>query len=266
MACRLNCICVRKRQDGFTLIELLVVIAIIALLMAILMPSLRKAREQARAVVCANNLRQDVLYLTLYASDNDDFVISNNSFPTYEIAIGHTTVAQPYVALGLLYYEGILEDPKVYFCPSEKLNKYNRDYSYVYVPYPYKTVFPPRNERPNWRITMSYMYRFGWGSFSTSDMTVDERLRTGGKVKLSSLSKKGIIGDSAHFASQSEMYHDGQAGDLLRIRHWALGKPAWNFAYGDTHVERFHVEPAEYSTYGAWWIEWVDRDRKKPPL
>ena len=52
---------------GFTLIELLVVIAIIALLMAILFPVLRKAREQGRDVVCRNNLRQIGLAANFYA-------------------------------------------------------------------------------------------------------------------------------------------------------------------------------------------------------
>ncbi len=56
---------------GFTLIELLVVIAIIALLMAILMPALRKAREQTKRVACASNIRQNLLTLTMYADEND---------------------------------------------------------------------------------------------------------------------------------------------------------------------------------------------------
>ena len=60
----------RKRAFGFTLIELLVVISIIALLMAILMPSLRKARDQARGVVCKSNLNQWGKMFYLYTNDN----------------------------------------------------------------------------------------------------------------------------------------------------------------------------------------------------
>jgi prepilin-type N-terminal cleavage/methylation domain-containing protein/prepilin-type processing-associated H-X9-DG protein len=63
-----------NRQRGFTLIELLVVIAIIALLMGILMPVLRKAREQGRDVVCRNNLRQIGFGANFYADHYDLYI------------------------------------------------------------------------------------------------------------------------------------------------------------------------------------------------
>ena len=59
------------RRRGFTLIELLVVIAIIAVLMAILMPSLSKVRDQARQINCTANLRQWNLQFNMYVGDND---------------------------------------------------------------------------------------------------------------------------------------------------------------------------------------------------
>jgi len=58
-------------KRAFTLIELLIVIAIIALLLAILMPSLRRARNQAKGVTCRNNLKQIGLAFTLYTEDNE---------------------------------------------------------------------------------------------------------------------------------------------------------------------------------------------------
>ena len=59
------------KRHGFTLIELLVVVAIIALLLAILMPSLRLAREQARGVVCQSHLKQWSFCLEMYTGGHD---------------------------------------------------------------------------------------------------------------------------------------------------------------------------------------------------
>ncbi len=63
-------------EGGFTLVELLVVIAIIALLMAILLPALTKARKTAKRVICLGNLRQMVMAWMLYAENNDGKLVN----------------------------------------------------------------------------------------------------------------------------------------------------------------------------------------------
>ena len=77
-----------KRRSGFTLIELLVVVSIIALLIAILLPSLARARDQAKKSACASNLNQLGTAVTAYQAEFDTNLPLENGahgYATYDL-------------------------------------------------------------------------------------------------------------------------------------------------------------------------------------
>ena len=96
----------KRRPAGFTLIELLVVISIIALLVAMLLPALGRAREAARQAVCASNLHQISMLMTMYAGDHNGRMVRHD----------HTDVDLQWPALLLPYLDTV--PPDVYLCPT----------------------------------------------------------------------------------------------------------------------------------------------------
>lgn len=132
-----------RRRPAFTLIELLVVIAIIAVLVGILFPTLRTARESSRTTRCLANQKSLAGCITTYAHDFKEAIVSSwtnsaelpsswvdwprtvNGVPLNEAALNAATSVEPHiygVRAGKLFEYA--QDPAVYHCPSDKRDQY----------------------------------------------------------------------------------------------------------------------------------------------
>ena len=134
-----------KVRKGFTLIELLVVVAIIALLIAILMPALARAKTLAKRTVCLTHLKAIGLATRAYASGNEDQMVEVSGaagtgnfaqalLTTYTV-ISQTGGTDAGYGLGRLFTTGYLSDIRVAWCPTQPDVAFNMDPGNVILPW-----------------------------------------------------------------------------------------------------------------------------------
>lgn len=123
-------------RPGFSLIDVLVSVAVIALLIAIMLPSISMVRESARRVICSSDMRQIGLGMNLYAEDNKGTLpssvfieeVGQTAYPIYPQLMDTIRTSEndyepheewgQWDGLGLLFYKGYVSAPGVFYCPS----------------------------------------------------------------------------------------------------------------------------------------------------
>ena len=182
-----------ERQSGetvFTLIELLVVIAIIAILASMLLPSLNRAREQAKRINCASNLKQLGQVLMIYADDFKRWFPPSTQWGHYPMVDG---------LVESVFNEGYLKNKTMFFCPNRPLGSTgttwspnpggaNNWISYQYLPYRWGDYFPKKitDLKARWPELMTDLNAMGGNGFNhpygTGQWTGFNTLYTDGHV------------------------------------------------------------------------------------
>ena len=212
----------KAKKLNFTLIELLVVIAIIAILASMLLPALNNARDTARKISCANNLKQIALAANLYSSDYNDWLP-----PTYNSSMGSSMMGKTWVGTLSGYgsntkgyglkYNG--KNSGTFFCPGEQVGLGDTGYKY--------THYMANNRLTGSEVQTNVVFR-RWRKLSAVTQTT-KAIFAGDGIRRDTFQNS----TTAYLA-----YRHGGGGDA-RVNAAALTatKGQANIAYIDGHVD-----------------------------
>lgn len=126
-----------KSKKAFTLVELLVVIAVIALLLSILIPALRLARDQAMRAACSNNIHQHLIALTIFADEHEGRLPrQQGGYWIWDVSYSTANVQLKNLGIDVTKYDlGPGEDvpvQPVFYCPANPMHRRYMDAAWSY--------------------------------------------------------------------------------------------------------------------------------------
>jgi len=218
---------------GFTLVELLVVVSIIALLISILLPSLRKAREQARCVVCMSNLHQVSSSLTTYTLENRDYLPAA-ACPSAD------SLEEDYWLCVLQQYA---RQPLVARCPKDQTGK------------PFLNWANPPQDRATWQDYRWSSYAINFSLVPTPQNPHDYN-RMGTIRRANSVIYLAEVRCGAGYDSADHIHSDLWEGDEDPKKEvaWDRHRNCSNYLFVDSHVEPLHWKATwEFPSKNLWW-------------
>jgi prepilin-type N-terminal cleavage/methylation domain-containing protein/prepilin-type processing-associated H-X9-DG protein len=254
-------ICKSSLRNSFTLIELLVVVAIIAVLAAMLLPALQRAKERGKQIACMNNLRQVGLGFYLFADDYDGYLPRGESPSSLPWPWSNFV----WQAAAVIYASGkplpssqndayMAQFDKMFMCPSVNLKQYDGSgCCWDWNDWGSANIYSPNNVYCG-QVKNSYGYS-AWLGWSYGAGWFDKRKLGGAKDGPKALitEASGLVWDDGWWTARAKLRHNGGLNVLFEDGRVEWRKGDLNNSSLAIKYMEWHDETTADGTLNGYW-------------